>query len=43
MKKQFILPLRLYHSLTTLLTLALCCGVSSILVYCLDSVAGLSL
>ena len=43
MKKQFVLPLRLYHSLTTLLTLALCCGVSSLLVYGLDSVVGLSL
>ena len=40
MKKQFILPLRLYHSLTTLLTLALCCGVSSLLVYLLDSLTG---
>ena len=43
MKKRFILPLRLYHSLTTLLTLAFCCGVSSLLVYLLDSIAGLSL
>ena len=43
MKKQFILPLRLYHSLTTLLTLALCCGVSSLLVYMLDSLTGLQL
>lgn len=43
MKKQFILPLRLYHSLTTLLTLAFCCGVSSLLVYLLDSIAGLAL
>ena len=43
MKKQFILPLRLYHSLTTLLTLALCCGVSSLLVYLLDSLMGLQL
>ncbi len=43
MRKQFILPLRLYHSLTTLLTLALCCGVSSLLVYLLDSLAGLQL
>ncbi|MBO5650865.1 MAG: HAMP domain-containing histidine kinase [Selenomonas sp.] len=43
MKKQFILPLRLYHSLTTLLTLALCCGVSSLLVYLLDSLTGLQL
>jgi len=43
MKKQFILPLRLYHSLTTLLTLALCCGASSLLVYLLDSLTGLQL
>lgn len=43
MKKQFILPLRLYHSLTTLLTLALCCGVSSLLVYLLDDLIGVSL
>ena len=43
MKKQIILPLRLYHSLTTLLTLALCCGVSSLLVYLLDSLTGLQL
>ena len=43
MKKRFFLPLRLYHSLTTLLTLAFCCGVSSLLVYLLDSIAGLSL
>ena len=43
MKKQFVLPLRLYHSLTTLLTLALCCGVSSLLVYLLDSLTGLQL
>jgi signal transduction histidine kinase len=43
MKKQFVLPLRLYHSLTTLLTLALCCGVSSLFVYLLDSLTGLQL
>ena len=43
MKKQLVLPLRLYHSLTTLLTLALCCGVSSLLVYLLDSLTGLQL
>ncbi len=43
MKKPFILPLRIYHSLTTLLTLAFCCGVSSLLVYLLDSIVGLSL
>lgn len=43
MKKQFILPLRLYHSLTTLLTLALCCGVSSLLVYLLDDLLGVAL
>lgn len=43
MKKPLILPLRVYHSLTTLLTLALCCGVSSLLVYLLDSLTGLDL
>lgn len=42
-KKQLILPLRLYHSLTTLLTLVFCCCVSSLLVYLLDTIAGLSL
>lgn len=40
---KIILPLRLYHSLSTLLTLAFCCGVSSIFVYFLDEVVGLEL
>lgn len=42
-KRKIILPLRLYHSLSILLTLAVCCGVSSILVYFLDEVVGLEL
>jgi len=42
-RKRFILPLRLYHSLSTLLTLGFCCGVSSILVTLLNSLAGLEL
>ena len=41
--RKITLPLRLYHSLSTLLTLAFCCGVSSILVYTLDEVIGLEL
>ncbi|MCR5756824.1 MAG: HAMP domain-containing histidine kinase [Selenomonas sp.] len=42
-KNHFILPLRLYHSLSTLLTLGFCCGVSSILVTLLNNLAGLEL
>ena len=32
-KKQPVLPLRLYHSLSTLLTLSMCCFISSLLVF----------
>ena len=42
-KNRLLLPLRLYHSLSTLLTLAICCGVSSLLVYLLDTLTGLAM
>lgn len=32
-KKQLVIPLRLYHSLSTLVTLGVCCFVSSLLVF----------
>ncbi|MCR5447150.1 MAG: HAMP domain-containing histidine kinase [Schwartzia sp.] len=35
-KRQLVIPLRLYHSLSTLATLGICCFVSSLLVFCIN-------
>ena len=39
-KKRLVLPLRLYHSLSTLLTLGVCCLFSSLVIFLLDHFAG---